>query len=445
MAGRTPREVALLSLSACARQGAWSDGYLKKALGEAGLDGRDAGLATRLCFGVLQNRMLLDFHLSRLCSMKLERLEEKVLECLRLGAYQLLCLDRVPDSAAVNESVALARKYAKNPRAAGLVNGVLRNLARQKGDLPQPPDDATRYSHPAWLAEAFAARLGGEGALRLMEADNTPPPSCAQVNTCRFTAAQAEERLEAQGVEVQPHPWLAGCMLLSGTGNLERLDAYQEGMFYIQDPAARLAALAAEPRPGMRILDACAAPGGKSFAAAIAMGDEGSILSCDIHPHKRRLIEAGAKRLGLHCIQAQTLDAKVCKEEYLDAFDLVIADVPCSGLGIIRKKPDIRYKDPAPLAGLPQVQNAILDNVSRYVKPGGVLLYATCTVLERENEGVVQSFLDRYNAFTCEGFQLPEPIGAAPEGMLTLWPHIHGTDGFFMARLRRCGSERRPL
>lgn len=436
-AGRTPREAALLSLSACARQGAWSDGFLKKALREAGLDARDAGLATRLCFGVLQNRMLLDFYLARFCTMKLERLEEKVLECLRLGAYQILYLDRVPDRAAVNESVDLARKYAKNPRAAGLVNGVLRSLARQKECLPEPPGGALRYSHPDWLAEAFSARLGREGALRLMEADNAQPPTCAQVNTCRMTAAEVQERLEAQGVGAAPHPWLADCLLLSGTGSLEQLDVFQAGGCYIQDPAAKLAVLAAGPRAGMRVLDACAAPGGKSFAAAIAMGDRGDILSCDIHPHKRQLIEAGAARLGLHCIRAKTLDAKNCQEEYLDMFDLVIADVPCSGLGIIRKKPDIRYKAPEPLEGLPQVQGAILDNVSRYVKPGGVLLYATCTLLERENEGVVHEFLNRWKDFTCDAFQLPGPVGAVPEGMVTLWPHIHGTDGFFIARLRR--------
>ena len=287
------RETALRVLSACARQGAWSDGFLKRALREAGLDGRDAALATRLCFGVLQNRMLLDFYLSGLCAMRLEKLEEQVLECLRLGAYQLLYLDRVPDSAAVNESVKLARRYARNPRAAGLVNGVLRNLSRQKGHLPEPPGDAVRYSHPDWLAEAFAERLGREGALRLMEADNTQPPVCAQVNTCRFTSGQVRECLEAQGVEASPHPWLADCLLLNGTGNIERLDAFQKGMFYIQDPAARLSVLAAEPGAGMQVLDACAAPGGKSFAAGIAMGDRGNIFSCDIHPHKQKLIEAG--------------------------------------------------------------------------------------------------------------------------------------------------------
>jgi len=444
MEQRQSREVALLALSACAKQGAWSDGFLKKALRTAGLEGRDAALATRLCFGVLQNRMLLDYYLSGLCARKLEKLEERVLECLRLGAYQILSLDRVPDHAAVNESVRLARKYAKNPGAAGLVNGVLRNLSRQKGSLPEPPDDATRYSHPAWLAEAFAARLGRAGAALLMEAGNTQPPTYAQVNTCRFTCEQARALLEAEGVEAVPHPWLPGCLLLRGTGDLERLEAYRQGAFYIQDPAARLAVLAARPEAGMRILDACAAPGGKSFAAAIAMENRGHICSCDIHPHKQRLIEAGALRLGLDCIQAKTLDAKACKEEFLCSFDRVIADVPCSGLGIIRKKPDIRYKDPKPLEQLPKVQRDILDNVASYVKPGGLLLYATCTLLERENEAVVREFIDRRKDFTLEKIQLPEPIGTVEEGMLTLWPHIHQTDGFFMALLRRGQGEETP-
>lgn len=431
------REVALLALSACTRQGAWSDGSLKKSLRDAGLEGRDAALATRLCFGVLQNKLLLDFYLSGLCATKLEKLEERVLESLRLGAYQILYLDRVPDRAAVNESVNLARKYARNPRAAGLVNGVLRSLSRQKEALPEPPNTATRYSHPDWLAAALTARLGGEGAERLMAANNGQPPTCAQVNTCRFTSEQVMKDLSAEGVEACPHPWLSDCLLLNGTGDLERLRAFQMGAFYIQDAAARLAVLAAGPECGMRVLDACAAPGGKSFAAAIAMRGQGSILSCDIHPHKERLIQAGAARLGLECIQAKVLDAKDHKEELLNSFDLVIADVPCSGLGIIRKKPDIRYKAPEPLEGLPAVQRAILENVSTYVKPGGVLLYATCTLLERENEAVVKSFVDRYSNFTLEKFQLPGPIGAVEEGMLTLWPHIHDTDGFFLAKLRK--------
>ncbi len=431
------REVALDALTACERQGAWSDGYLKKAIGGAKLDGRDAALATRLCFGVLQNRMLLDFYLSKLCATPLHKLEASIRNLLRLGAYQLLYLNRVPDHAAVSEAVSLARKKAKNPRAAGLVNGVLRSLIRQREALEPPADLSTRYSHPQWLVDSFVARLGREEAEALLAADNGEPPTCAQVNTLKISAEELAAMLTAEGVAVEPHPWLPDCLFLNGTGSLEHLEAFQKGYFYIQDAAAHLAVLAAAPQPGWRVLDACAAPGGKSFAAAIAMENRGSVTSCDIHPHKLRLIEAGYQRLGLDIIHANLLDGKERKAELLNSFDLVIADVPCSGLGIIRKKPDIRYKDPKPLENLPRVQAAILDNVADYVRPGGVLLYATCTLLERENEGVVRAFLDKQRDFTLEGFQVSGPFLDTDTGMLTCWPHRHGTDGFFFAKLRR--------
>lgn len=195
--------------------------------------------------------------------------------------------------------------------------------------------------------------------------------------------------------------------------------------------------MAADPQPGDRVLDACAAPGGKSFAAAIAMADQGEIISCDIHPHKMKLITQGRDRLGLGCITPEVMDAKVFRPEWEGSFDLVIADVPCSGLGVIRKKPDIRYKDPAPLEGLSKIQLDILSNVARYVRPGGALLYSTCTLLWRENQGVVQQFLEKGKSFSLSPFQLPDPIGRVEDGMLTLWPHRHGTDGFFIAKLIR--------
>ena len=434
----TARDVALKALTACQQQGAWSDGFLKKTLKTAGLDSRDAALATRLCFGVLQNRLLLDDYLGKLSTVKLDKMEPAVCNALRLGAYQVLFLDRIPHHAAVSEAVEQARKHARNPRSAGLVNGVLRALVRQKDRLEPPKNPAILYSHPQWLADLFTRRLGGEEAAALMKANNGEPPTCAQVNTTRATAHQVAQSLQAEGVEVTPHPWLPHCLLLSRTGSVEELTAFREGLFYIQDAAARLAVLAADPKPGMKVLDACAAPGGKSFAAAIAMEGRGTITACDIHPHKIALIQAGARRLGLeNCISAQVGNAKECQEDYLDNFDLVLADVPCSGLGIIRKKPDIRYKDPKPLAGLPKVQQAILDNVCRYVRPGGVLLYATCTLAEGENEEAVRGFLDRHKDFTSEGFPLPGAFAGADEGMVTCWPHRHDTDGFFFAKLRR--------
>lgn len=430
----TAREAALRTLVACEKQDAWADGFLKRILKEAGLDGRDAALATRLTFGVVQNRMLLDWYVDQLAKGKLDL---NVRTALRLGAYQILFMDRIPASAAVNESVKLTRKYCKNPGAAGLVNAVLRNLERKKQELLPPDDLSVRYSHPQWLVDLFVRRLGEEGAKQLLECHNGDVPTMAQVNTCRTTMEQLRQALAEAGVEAQPHPWLKDCLTLQGTGNLEQLEAFRTGDFYIQDAAARLAVMAADPKPGMRVLDVCAAPGGKSFAAAVAMEGQGEIISCDIHPHKQALIENGAQRLGLSAIHARTQNGKERVPEWEGAFDLVIADVPCSGLGIIRKKPDIRYKDPKPLDGLPAIQMAILDNVSAYVKPGGVLLYSTCTLMEQENERIVKQFVENHPDYALEPVVLQEPVGTAAEGYVTLWPHIHGTDGFFIAKLRR--------
>ena len=214
------------------------------------------------------------------------------------------------------------------------------------------------------------------------------------------------------------------------------MPAFQKGWFQVQDAAARAAALAAGVKPGDRMLDVCAAPGGKSFAAAMLMEDRGEIVACDIHRHKLALMENGAERLGLACIRTELADGRETREEWLEGFDAVLCDVPCSGLGIIRKKPDIRYKDPAQLAGLPRVQSAILENAARYVKPGGTLLYATCTILTEENRGVTDAFLADHAAFHRESFALPGWV-EENDGSLTLWPQRHGTDGFYICKMRK--------
>lgn len=437
------REAALLALNACQRQGGWSDDILKKQLASAGLDSRDSALATQLCFGVLQNRLLLDFYLSHFSNLPLKRMEGRVVEALRLGAYQMIFLDRIPHSAAVNASVELTRKHCGNPRASGMVNGILRNLERTIDNLPTIPQNdpvsylSTLYSHPEWLVRELLTALGSEETARLLSADNGRAPVTAMVNITKTTAEALAAALEGEGVSARPHPWLDNCLILEKTGDLERLAAFCDGLFYIQDPASRLAVEALDLRPGMRVLDCCAAPGGKSFACAIRMEVGGEIISCDIHPHKKKLIQAGADRLGLTNIAPMTADGKVFRPQWESAFDRVLVDAPCSGLGVIRKKPDIRYKDPAPLAGLPEVQRAILDNAARYVRPGGALVYSTCTLLRRENEEVALGFLADHPDFRAEAFTLPGPVGAVPDGMVTLWPHRQGTDGFFICKLRK--------
>ena len=441
------REAALLTLVAMERQKAWSNGHLKKVIQEEHLDKRDAALATRLCFGVVQNKLLLDHYIQQFSTMKLQKMESKVRNSLRLGLYQMLFLTKIPVTAAVNESVELTKKHCKNPRAGGLVNGILRNLARNINELPaldrssQTAYLSLLYSHPQWLVETWAKELDGEELETLLRWDNSEPPVTVQVNTCRFETPKVVLALEREGVNVLPHPWLPDCLVLTDTGDLTQRTAWQEGMFYPQDPAARLAVLAAGLQPGETVLDACAAPGGKSFAAAMCMQDQGEIHACDLHAHKKVLIEAGAARLGLQSITAQVLDGKKPRKGWEERFDAVLADVPCSGLGVIRKKPEIRYKDPAELAGLPQIQGDILDNVSRYVKPGGVLLYSTCTLLQAENEGVVTAFLAQHPEYHLESFLLPGPLGEVAAGQCTLWPQRLQTDGFFLAKLRKEGAK----
>ena len=432
------RETALNALIACRKSGAWSNGVLKEYIQRDRLDSRDAALAARLCYGVLQNRQKLDFYLGQLLTGKLKDLHPVVRDILHLGLYQIYELDKIPDSAAVNESVTLAKKYHKNPKAASLVNGVLRNAVRSQGTLKEPVSYADKYSHPDELIYLLKANLPKGKLEPMLIANNASPDTVVQVNTLRITADQLMLRLEQEKVNAKPHGWMQDCLALSGTGSLENLPSFKEGLFYVQDPAAKLSVLCARlPQEDIRVLDCCSAPGGKSFAASIAMEGRGQITSCDVHAHKTGLIANGAARLGLQNITARQQDATRQVPEWVEAMDVVIADVPCSGLGIIRKKPDIRYKNLEEIKDLPALQLAILENQSAYVKKGGVLLYSTCTVLKAENEDVVTAFLSKHDDFYLEPLDLPEVFPKNETGMLTLIPGDYDTDGFFICRLRR--------
>lgn len=441
----TAREAAWTALQRWRKNGAWSDAALNAVLQSAQLEPRDAALAARICYGTLQNLTLLDHYLSVYCTTPLQKLEPKVLDLLRLSAYQIVLLDKVPPRAAVNEAVALCRKGGC-ARASGLVNAVLRRVAEHWDALPEIPGAGTadylavRYSHPRWLAQLYIDAHGYAFAERALAANNADAPACLQVNTMKTTAYALAASLRADGIETEPHPWLPDALLCCG-GNLAAARAFADGWFYVQDAAAHCAALVSGAQPGMRVLDACAAPGGKSFAAAMQMRDQGCMISCDIHENKWKRIRSGAERLGLTCISTRTMDARRPDADLTGAMDVVLADVPCSGLGVIRKKPEIRYKDPAELAGLPQIQGDILDNVSRYVKPGGVLLYSTCTLLQAENEGVVTAFLAQHPEYHLESFLLPGPLGEVAAGQCTLWPQRLQTDGFFLAKLRKEGAK----
>lgn len=434
------RETALNVLIACRKEGGWSNGTLKEYIRRDRLDRRDAALATRLCYGVMQNRGKLDFYLKQLLTGKIKDLHPAVRDILHLGLYQIYEMDKVPESAAVNESVDLAKKYCRRQRfAPGLVNAVLRNAVRTKGTLKEPVKLEDRYSHPAELIELLKGYVGSQRLEPMLKANNDIPKTVAQVNTLRITTEALIAKLESEGVKAEAHSWMKDALMLSNTGNLEQLPSFREGLYYVQDAAARLSVLCAElpDDRDIQVLDCCAAPGGKSFAAAIAMGGHGHITSCDVYGHKAELIAGGARRLGLSQITARQQDATAQVAEWAGKMDAVIADVPCSGYGIIRKKPDIRYKNIKEMAALPALQLQILKNQAAYVKPGGLLLYSTCTLVREENEGVVEAFLKDNPDFTLEPLPLPQVFPKNTSGMLALVPGEYDTDGFFICRLRR--------
>ncbi|MBR0208088.1 MAG: 16S rRNA (cytosine(967)-C(5))-methyltransferase RsmB [Oscillospiraceae bacterium] len=436
------RQAALIALDRCAKDGAWAGAVLDGVIKKEGMDRREASLATALALGVLQNRAYFDFLISRFCTTPPDKLERKVRDILRLGVCQLASLDRIPARAAVNETVALCAA-AGVPRAASLVNAVLRRIAENIKDLPQVPGEgtaaclATRYSHPLWLAERFVAEKGYAFTEALFAADNAAAPLDIQINTLRIARKEYLRLLEDRAIPYELPPFPESCVSLPG-GSVPELPGYGEGLFYVQDRAARTAVDIAGLASGMRLLDACASPGGKSFAAAIDMQGRGEILSCDIHEKKLASVSATAERLGLDLIKTARRDAREFDPACESAFDAVIADVPCSGLGVIRKKPEIRCKEPDKLGGLPAIQRDILNNLSRYVRPGGTLLYCTCTILREENEAVVEEFLSSHKGYSPCDFE----IGGrrSENGCYTFWPHIDGTDGFFAAKMRRADS-----
>ena len=438
---QSARITALRVLVSCRSNGAWADAALKAQISRNGLSGPDAALCSRIVYGVMQHQMLLDFYIGAYCSQKPDHLQPPLLEILRIGAYQILFLDKIPDSAAVNTSVELA-KLSKRGQASGLVNAVLRKISQNKESLPPIPDRneiqrlSIQYSHPKWLTKRMVTLLGREEAERFLASNNEIAPLTIQVNPLKTTTESLTEELRQAGIEVHPHAWVPDCLELSGTGDLTALPAFRDGKFLVQDPAARLVSLIANIRPGLKVLDVCAAPGGKSLSAAFAMTGQGDILSCDLHENKLKRIQESADRLGADIITTRAADGRVFQPEWEAAFDVVLVDAPCSGLGIIRKKPDTRYKKADDLFTLPVIQSAILNNSARYVRPGGTLVYSTCTILPEENEQVTQAFLAEHTDFTMSPIELPQPVGTT-SGALTLWPQRHDTDGFYICRMTR--------
>ena len=433
------RSAALEALERCIKSGAWSGAAIDNVIKRSALDSRDSALASRLCLGVLQNKDYCDYCIGLFYNKALEKLESKVLNILRLGAYQLLFLDKIPARAAVNESVELCRQCGCS-RASGLINAVLRKISCREEAFPEVPGKgsaeylAIRYSHPKWLVERIISLHGYDFAEAYLLKNNGISKLSIQINRLKVSVSDYLKALDRMDINYSTIEGLEGCVMLDG-GKVSYLPGFEEGLFYVQDPAARMAVEAANIKPGMCILDACSAPGGKSFAAAISMNNCGSIMSCDIHEKKLSLIKSGADRLGIDIISTKARDAREYSEELCENFDVIIADVPCSGLGVIGKKPEIRGKDPNEISGLPTIQKEIINNLSSFVKPGGTLLYSTCTIFPEENEEIINQFLSTHSDYYLEDFTVGSV--SSENGMYTFWPNVDDTDGFFAAKLRR--------
>ena len=437
MIEKNARDVAISAITAFRKRSAWSEGFLRNEIRESKLKPKDSALTTEIVNGVLQNKLLIDYYIKCFSSVKLNKISPGILDILEMAVYQILFLDRIPDSAAVNDAVNRAKR--NNPKAAGFVNAITRKISVAKDSLPEIQGNkceklSIKYSHPLWLTEKLLSIYGEDVTEAILKENNVRTDIVVRVNTLKSNEKGLLEYSE-EGVSFEKGI-IPDSLRLKISGGMENKESFKNGMFYVQDTASQVAAITLSPTEGSSVLDACSAPGGKSFLMAQLMNNKGEIVSCDIHPHKLKLINDGAKRLGIDIINSKLSDATQFDESSSERFDFILADVPCSGLGIIRKKPDIRYKEEAEIKKLPELQMDIIKNLSKYLRPGGTLLYSTCTILPEENSDVVEAFLLENKDFfeVEEYFDIPH---IKNKYGMTLLPHISKTDGFYMCKLRR--------
>lgn len=451
------RDTALHVLTEVEQEGAYSNLLLNSALQKSGLTGAEAGLATELVYGTISRKNTIDYYLDQFVAKGVAKLQPWVRNLLRLSFYQIYYLDRIPPHAAVNEAVNIAKRRG-HQGISGMVNGVLRNVLRRKEELELPKDMssahrmALEHSHPEWLVSRWIEQYGEETAEAICRANNESPPVSVRVNGTRISRDELMHRMEEQGLKVAASRVSPdGIIVLSG-GNMALTAWYREGLLSIQDESSMLVAEAVGPKAGMTVLDCCAAPGGKTCHMAERMQGDGQVIANDIHPHKVKLIEDQAARLQLDNVQAQSGDALELDKRFApESFDRILLDAPCSGLGVIRRKPDLKWvKTPEDISEITKIQRGLLDRASVLLKPGGVLVYSTCTIEPSENEEMVKQFLDRHPEFELAP-KLPELQRFSQEvsresdeteknvetiGLQILPQHYH-SDGFYIARLMK--------
>lgn len=427
-APRSAREIAVLSLSRMEREGKYSNLEADAAIKKFSLEGAERALYTKLFYGVTERMLTLDHHIKLFSKRDPASLSVNMRNILRVSLYQILYLDRIPDSAAVNEGVELAKKYERQS-AASFANAVLRRACKEGESLPERKEGdigylSLKYSVAEDICRLYVERLGYDEAERLLLSLLSAEYITLRVNTLRCTRRELIDRLALHGIGAEETKLSPHGVRLTGFYDIKALYDAADGLFLIEDEASQLAAYALDARAGHTVTDVCAAPGGKTVSVAIGMENKGRIFAFDLHKSKIKLISKAAEAAGVDIVEAAVRDSREVNEDLVGSCDRVLCDVPCSGLGVLSKKPDLRYKDISELDSLYVTQRAILKASAEYVKQGGVLVYSTCTLNERENEDAVREFLKGNSDFTLEYER-------------TLYPHRDGCDGFYIAKMKR--------
>lgn len=430
---KSARQTAFEILNKIQRDNSYSNLALDHALDKADTDNKDKNFISALVYGVTERRITLDYNLSLYLSQPIKKLKPEVLTALRLGAYQILFMDKIPVSAAVNESVKLAKKNGA-AFASGLVNAVLRKII--SNGLKTDGSMSVNYSAPEWLCDMWCRSYGRENAEKLLKASFGAVDTVLRVNTEKIDAENLINLLAEEGFDCEIGGNVENSAVVKSGGAVHKTEAYKNGLFHVQDAASQLCCKALGVQENETVIDICAAPGGKSFTLAENMKNTGRIISCDIYEHRLTLISDGAERLGLTNIETVRNDGNVFNPDFPLA-DKILCDVPCSGLGVIRKKPEIRFKKSEEVDKLQDLQYSIMCISSRYLKIGGVMVYSTCSLNPNENEKIVEKFLTEHDNF--EGVRVLSDISryGVDTDYLTLMPHIHGCDGFFISAVRR--------
>lgn len=436
------REIAYKVLLDIEKNKNYSNMAINKHFKDVKMSNQDRGLATEIIYGVIENKYYIDYMIDKLSKVKTNKMEIYVKTLLRMGIYQIMFLNSISDYAAVNETVNLAKK--KNSKVSGFINGILRNVIRQKEEIGKvkTKDDvdylAIKYSYDKWMIRNWMIHFGKEFTEELLEANNERPNIYLRTNTLKITRDELIKKLEKQNIKAEKVNVVEEAIKVEHLKDIENNSLYKEGLFTVQDVSSMLVGKVMNPKENSLVLDVCSAPGGKTTHMATLMNNTGQVVSRDIYDHKLKLIKAASKRLGLTNVDVEEFDGMKLDRESIGKFDYVLADVPCSGLGIIRRKPEIKYKEKEEFRQLPPIQKKILENASKYVKVGGTLIYSTCTIQDSENIDVVKEFLQKNKNFELVPIkEVNVDLENQEKGYMKIYPNVHNMDGFFISKLIR--------